>query len=94
MCTSYTLLEAGALVKRRLGRKAFEELGALAAQAMTIIWVDEDLHGRAWALAAAQARRGPSLVDCTSFLIIKEQGIDAALTVDRHFRRRGFRVLP
>jgi predicted nucleic acid-binding protein len=31
-----------------------------------------------------------SLVDCTSFLIMEERGINAALTGDRHFAQAGY----
>ena len=92
--TSYTLVEAGALVKRRLGKQAFEKLGETATQAFEIVWIDEDLHARAWALATKQARDGPSLVDCAAFLVMREEKVPVALAIDRHFRDEGFEVIP
>ncbi|GEM_PF-5551842 len=35
-----------------------------------------------------------SLVDCVSFAVMKEFGMDRALTFDEGFRKAGFRVLP
>jgi predicted nucleic acid-binding protein len=94
LTTSYTLVEAGALVKRRLGQEAFQRLGETVQSAMSVIWVDEELHGRAWKLAATHGKDGPSLVDCVSFLVMRESQVDTALTLDAHFRDEGFRVLP
>jgi uncharacterized protein len=37
--------------------------------------------------------KGYSLTDCASMLIMKEQGIQDALTHDRHFEQEGFCAL-
>ncbi len=92
--SSYTMVEAAALVKRRLGAIAFKRLGEVAGRAMRIIWVDEELHERAWERAADQGRDGPSLVDCTSFLVMCDNGVTRALALDDHFRGEGFQTVP
>lgn len=33
------------------------------------------------------------LVDCISFVVMRERGIDEALTADHHFVQAGFRAL-
>jgi uncharacterized protein len=91
---SYTLVEAGALVRNRLGTEAFRALGQVIDRAMEVIWVDADLHRRAWEQAAKEPRRGPSLVDWVGFLLIEEHQLDLALAIDEHFGRRGVRTLP
>jgi predicted nucleic acid-binding protein len=92
--TSYTLVEAGALVRRRLGVAAFRALGETVKRGMDVLWVDEDLHHRAWYEASQAGRDGPSLVDWVSFLAMRSTGIDTALSLDRHFAKQGFRTLP
>ena len=37
--------------------------------------------------------KGWSLTDCSSFLIMRQYGIDAALTYDKHFEQAGFKAL-
>ncbi len=92
--TSYVLVEAGALVRRRLGAEVFSALGEVVRRSLDVIWVDEGLHLRAWAAAEGGGRRGPSLVDWVGFLAIEEEGIEAALAVDAHFAGRGVTVMP
>ena len=42
----------------------------------------------------AAGHRSLSLVDCTSFEIMRRHGLGEALTLDRDFARQGFRVTP
>ncbi len=92
--TSYVLVEAGTLVRKRLGIRAFRALGSVVQQAMEIVWVDEALHTKAWSKVAAAGSRGPSLVDWVSFIVMGNMGIDHALTLDRHFVKQGFSKIP
>jgi len=91
---SYTLVEAGALVRGRIGVEAFRELGRAVAAAADVVWVDAELHHRAWQETARGPRTGPSLVDVVGFLVMEGRGLTTALAVDRHFRDRGFELLP
>ncbi len=92
--TSYVLVETGALVKRRLGVAAFRSLGQAVEQAMDVLWVDEELHNRAWEEASRGGKQGPSLVDCVGFLAMRARAIDTALSLDDHFRKAGFELVP
>ncbi|CAG0966960.1 hypothetical protein PHYC_01036 [Phycisphaerales bacterium] len=51
----------------------------------------------AWLAALSLFRERPdkewSLVDCSSILICREQGIQRILTADHHFTQAGFEVL-
>ncbi|RME55690.1 MAG: VapC toxin family PIN domain ribonuclease, partial [Caldilineae bacterium] len=38
-------------------------------------------------------RRGLSLVDCTSFVVMQQLGIDTAFAFDNHFKEQGFTLL-
>jgi predicted nucleic acid-binding protein len=44
-------------------------------------------------LYASRSDKDWSLTDCISFVIMQEQGINDALTGDRHFMQAGFRAL-
>ncbi len=64
--SSYVLVEAGSLVRSRLGVSAFRRLGEIMERGVEIVWVDEELHRRAWKEASAGGKRAPSLVDWES----------------------------
>lgn len=92
LTTSYTLVETGALVRSRLGMAAFAALGQTIDHALDVVWVDEDLHRQAWRKAAAEPRRGASLVDWVAFIVMRNLGLEEALALDNDFQRQGFKV--
>lgn len=47
----------------------------------------------AFDLYCERTDKGWSLTDCSSFLIMRQYGIDAALTYDNHFEQAGFKAL-
>lgn len=52
--------------------------------------VDEQLDRRTGQFMAQHQDKDFSLVDCSSFVIMKDRGLSAALTTDRHFEQAGF----
>ena len=55
-----------------------------------IIHIDKEKDDEAWILLASREDKEWSLVDCSSFIIMKEKGILEALTNDIHFEQAGF----
>jgi predicted nucleic acid-binding protein len=51
------------------------------------------LFGAALELYRQRADKDWGLTDCTSFVVMRDRGISAALTTDEHFRQAGFRPL-
>jgi uncharacterized protein len=60
---------------------------------MTVITQTGDQFERALTRFELRADKTWSLTDCASFLIMEAEGIEAALTRDRHFVQAGFRAL-
>ena len=92
--SNYVLVETFALVQRRLGLAACREVSTALVPLLSPLWVDENLHEIALAAVFAADSRSLSLVDCTSFEIMRRHGLEEALTLDRDFARQGFRVAP
>lgn len=86
------VLEASALVQRRLGMGALERLHGVLFGPLDVEWVDEVLHSRATAAMLGARHRRVSLVDWTSFELMRARGIDYALAFDSDFDDRGFRL--
>ena len=92
--SNYVLVETFALVQRRLGLDALRDLASDFLPLIEPLWVDEALHAAATAALFTAGRRKLSLVDCTSFEIMRRHGIADALSLDADFAHQGFRVLP
>lgn len=94
LTSNYVVLEATALIQNRLGIAAaalfHEEILPVIRQE----WISPGLHQRAVAALLAARRRDISLVDYTSFELMRQLGIRTAFTFDRHFAKQGFEVLP
>jgi predicted nucleic acid-binding protein len=56
--------------------------------------VDKDVHKQAMSALLAANRGDLSLVDCASFEILREAGMDSVFSFDPHFREQGFKVIP
>lgn len=91
--TSYVLLETYALLGRRSGLNAVTEFRASFAPLIEIIWVGAQLHDRALDALLADGRSDMSLVDATSFIVARDQQVDAVFAVDRHFAEAGFTLV-
>jgi predicted nucleic acid-binding protein len=90
---SSVIVESVALVQRRLGMSATRILLDEFVRSMTVIWVDADLHARATTALLAANRRDVSLVDWTSFEVMRERTMDVAFAFDEDFAKQGFNLL-
>ena len=92
--SNYVLVEAFALVQSRLGMTAIQALSRDAIPLLKVHWVGEAEHSAATAALLSAGRRRLSLVDCSSFEVMRALGIDRCFAFDPHFREQGFKCLP
>lgn len=91
---NYVVVESSALIQRRLGAEAVRVFLDDILPAVRILWIDESTHRLATAAMVASLNRGVSLVDWTSFVVIRELSIDRAFTFDADFGAQGLQVIP
>ncbi len=93
--TRAILLEIGnALSKERYRQAVIELLDALEEDSsVKIIPLSEELFARALELFRNRADKEWGLVDCVSFIVMREYGLTEALTMDKHYEQAGFRAL-
>ncbi len=91
--SNYVVLEACAVVQRRLGVAAVRRLLREVLAPVTVDWVSRDDHARAAEALLLADRRGLSLVDCTSFEMMRRLDVRRCLALDPHFSEQGFAVL-
>ncbi len=58
-----------------------------------IVPLDTTLFNRSWSLYCERTDKSWSLVDCISFVVMTDHGLQQALTTDHHFEQAGFRAL-
>ncbi len=92
--TNYVIIELVALLTSplRVPRPsliAFIE-GLKTSPHIEVIHVDSLLDEQAWQLLTSHQDKAWSLVDCTSFVLMRQRGILEALTTDHHFEQAGF----
>ena len=91
---AYVVVESVALVSRRLGREAMAHFIDNLLPVIDVEMVDAGLHAIALASFREGRMTGVSFVDRTSFVYMRQHGIDTAFAVDRDFRTAGFSVVP
>lgn len=92
--SNYILIEASALVQNRLGLDAVRVLQEDIVPLFTIHYIDADLHHAAVSAHLAADQRRLSLVDCSSFEVMRRGAMRTAFTLDRHFRDYRFETIP
>ena len=92
--TNYVLVESAALLQHRFGLGPVRDLNARLMPLLRIIWISQETHVRAVNRHLKEDRRGLSLVDCTSFTVMDQEGIRDALALDVDFSSQGYKVVP
>jgi uncharacterized protein len=88
---NYVLVESAALLQARLGlQSALLFLGD--AKAFNMEWVDLALHQEAVKELEKIGKRGISLVDCMSFVVMRRRGVQRVFAFDPDFHDQGFTI--
>jgi hypothetical protein len=93
--TRAVLLEIGnALAKQRYRDAAIRLFEAIHSDPVIEVRpLSEELYQRSFELYRSRADKEWGLVDCVSFIVMRDRGLYNALTADEHFRQAGFRPL-
>lgn len=86
---NYILIESAALLQARLGFQS-AILFLKDAKSFEVEWVDLELHEEAVKELERIGKRGISLVDCTSFFVMRRRGIEKVFAFDPDFQDQGF----
>ncbi|MDO8588274.1 MAG: PIN domain-containing protein [Armatimonadota bacterium] len=89
---SYVLVEAAALLQKRLGIDSALTF-LQEARDFQVTWVTPELHQDAVAYLEKRRRSKISLVDAVSFLVMRAEKVERYLGFDRHFAEEGFRAV-
>lgn len=92
--SSYVLAELTALLTSPLRMPRPQQIQFLsqlrAAGWVEVVFVDQALEAAAWRLWESRPDKDWTLVDCTSFALMQQRGLQDALSTDHHFEQAGF----
>jgi predicted nucleic acid-binding protein len=93
--TDWIIAETGNGLARTRVRTQFAQAvqQVIASPRADVVYVTEDLLRRAIELYASHTDKSWGLIDCVSFVVMRDRGISAAFTSDRHFEHAGFNCL-
>jgi predicted nucleic acid-binding protein len=93
--TDWVLAETGNGLARFPARSRFAEAveGFRRSKNTRLVRIDDSLFQRAVQLYANVDDKTWGLIDCASFVVMRDAAIPEALTTDHHFTQAGFRTL-
>jgi predicted nucleic acid-binding protein len=96
--TNYVIAELVALLSSRYNTPRQQLVMIINSlrqdQSIKILHVDQDFDSEAWKLLEARLDKEWSLVDASSFVVMRRYGMTQALTSDHHFAQAGFTCIP
>lgn len=94
LVTDAVLLEIGNALARSYKAEAVEIIaGFLDSAEVEIVRLTTELFEQAFALYQQYQDKTWGLIDCVSFVVMREAGVSQALTCDHHFEQAGFEAL-
>jgi len=94
LVTDAVLLEIGNGLARYFKQEAVEVLDDfLESKDVELIRLTPELFAKAFDLYRSHLDKERGMIDCVSFVVMKDQGVTDALTFDKHFVQAGFHAL-
>ncbi len=92
--SNYVILETVSLLQRRMGMDTVRSFHQHISPVIQVKWITAEIHQASVIALLTANRRHLSLVDCTSFEIMRDSDLHSVFTFDRHFSDQGFMCLP
>ena len=80
-------------MQNRLGFEAADLWSRDVLGIVETLWIDKALHNLAFEIWFSLGRRKLSLVDCASFVIMRQDKIEKVFGFDKRFTEHGFEIL-
>lgn len=94
LITDAVLLEIGNALARGFKSEAVKVISTFAeSEEVEIFYSSPQIFEKAFALYKKFGDKDWSLVDCVSFVVMRERGATQVLTFDRHFEQAGFKLV-
>lgn len=94
ICSNYVIVETISLLQNRFGIEALRIFEHEVQPIINVVWISQSIHHTGMIVVLTTNHRKLSLVDCTSFEIIRNLHAEQVFTFDPHFSEQGFNVVP
>lgn len=92
--TEAVLLEIGNALARNFKSQAIEVINDFLSSAeVELVHLTPQIFDRGYALYKQYTDKEWGLIDCISFVVMRDAGVKSALTFDQHFVQAGFQAL-
>ena len=92
--TDAVLLEIGSALARNFKNDSIQIIEHfLSSDEIQIVNLNSELFRRAFELYRSHSDKAWGLVDCISFIVMRELNLTDSLTADKHFEQAGFAAL-
>jgi len=92
--TDAVLLEIGNALARNFKSDSIQIIEHfLTSEEIQIVNLNPELFRRAFELYRSHLDKAWGLIDCISFIVMRDLNLSKALTTDQHFKQAGFNVL-
>ena len=94
LVTDAVLLEIGNALARGFKKEAVEVIeNFLTAEEVKVVRLTPQLFEQAFAEYKKFQDKEWGLIDCVSFVVMRQEGVSQVLTFDHHFEQAGFQIL-
>lgn len=96
LTTNHIFAETISLLTKRLGKSAAVKFGEglRSSDLIRVFQLTPEYEEAAWQEFLRYKDKDFDFIDSSCFAVMERQGIVAAFSFDRHFRQRGFTLLP
>jgi predicted nucleic acid-binding protein len=93
LTTDAVLLEIGNTLAKNFREASIQAIDDfLTSSKVQIVHLNPDLFHKGFSLYRSRLDQSWGLIDCVSFIVMREAGIFQSLTADKHFEQAGFRA--
>ena len=94
LTSNYVVSETTALLQNRLGFEAARLFHQSIVDILEVHWIDKTIDQLAFELWLSLGRKLRSLVDCASFIIMRQDHVEKTFCFKPWFHEQGFEILP
>jgi predicted nucleic acid-binding protein len=94
LITDVVLLEIGNALARNFKQQAIQAIDDfLSSSEVELVRLNPSIFEQAYSLYRQYQDKEWGLIDCVSFVVMRDAGVNSALTFDQHFVQAGFQAL-